>query len=230
MWQIMPQLDPCHDVRMTTTWSADTAAGPPPNRRERKKQETRDALERAAIRLFAEKGYEQTTVEEIADAADVAVRTFFRYFASKQHVLFGDVAYLRPQRLRDALHARPGDEPPLTSVRATLDHLDISGPEEEEQILVRLRLMEQQPSLRGTYLVLIDELRQVMARFVADRSGLPLHSHPYPMLVAAAATASWETALTVWAGSGGQSSLTELRHQAWDVLTTAVPVTPPAGQ
>ena len=83
------------------------------NRRIRKKQATRLALEEAALRLFAEQGYEQTTVEEIAEAAGVAVRTFFRYFASKQHVLFGEVAQGRIDALRTRLWARPPGEAPL---------------------------------------------------------------------------------------------------------------------
>ena len=99
-----------------------------PTRRERKKLETRQALEQAALRLFAEQGYEQTTVEDIAEAADVAVRTFFRYFSSKQDVLFGDVVTDRVKRLRTELAARPATESPLDSLVAVMDLLDFDEP------------------------------------------------------------------------------------------------------
>ena len=100
---------------------------PGPGRRERKKLQTRDALEAAALRLFAEKGYDDTTVEEIAEAADVAVRTFFRYFQSKQHVLFGDVAQRHHRAPADALAAQPAALNPVDAVGAALALLELDG-------------------------------------------------------------------------------------------------------
>src|ERR1022692_863143 len=60
---------------------------PPPNRRERRRAEIRERLFRAALRLFAERGYLETTVEDITEAADVGKGTFFNYFQTKEHVL-----------------------------------------------------------------------------------------------------------------------------------------------
>jgi AcrR family transcriptional regulator len=196
------------------------------NRRERKKQETRSALEQAALRLFGEKGYERTTVEEIAEAANVSLRTFFRYFSSKQHVLFGDGVHARVAAMRSDLRARPADEPPLVSVRAVMDGDDQNDPEQERQILVRIRLLDRQPMLRGTYLLLVDDLRQVVAEFVAERTGLSPTGHPYPQLVASAALSAWDVAMCVWSASGGELSLTELRREAFDALTAGIPPTP----
>ena len=87
-----------------------------PGRRERKKLETREALQEAARRLFAEQGYDATTVKEIADAADVAERTFFRYFSAKEDLLLPDLVS-RFQAFERAAAARPAGEPPLTAIR-----------------------------------------------------------------------------------------------------------------
>lgn len=216
----------CHHVGVTSTAGAPFATGAPPNRRERKKMETRAALEEAALRLFAEKGYENTTVDEIAEAADVAVRTFFRYFSSKQHVLFGDVAHGRIALLRAALDARPMDEAPLDSVRAVLDHMDIGGHDEEQQILRRIQLIERQPSLVATYLLLTNAVRQSLVEFVSDRTGLSPLDDPYPLLLATAATSSWDIALYIWSASGGRRSLSDLRRETFAALSAGIPAFP----
>ncbi|MHB1875956.1 MAG: TetR/AcrR family transcriptional regulator, partial [Streptosporangiaceae bacterium] len=87
-----------------------------PGRRERKKQETREALIAAARQLFAEQGFGATTVREIADAADVAERTFFRYFDSKEDLLLPNL-FLRFREFEEEVRARPAAEPPVTAVR-----------------------------------------------------------------------------------------------------------------
>jgi AcrR family transcriptional regulator len=88
-------------------------------RRDRKKNETRQALRDAAHRLFAEKGFSQTTIDDIAAAADVSRRTFFRYYDSKDDLLRSDVSDLLPVMLA-ALRARPAGEPPFAAILAAL--------------------------------------------------------------------------------------------------------------
>src|ERR1051325_2410220 len=75
--------------------------------RERKKEQTRRNIEDAAIRLFQERGYAATTVADIAEAADIAPRTFFAYFPSKEAVLFGDF-----DPMFDLLRARRAERAP----------------------------------------------------------------------------------------------------------------------
>ncbi len=86
-------------------------------RRERKKRETRAALAAAALRLALEKGPDHVTVEEISEAADVSVRTFFNYFPHKEHAILGR----DPERPRacpaNGSRTAPAEESPLTTMR-----------------------------------------------------------------------------------------------------------------
>ncbi|WP_027342997.1 TetR family transcriptional regulator [Hamadaea tsunoensis] len=192
------------------------------NRRIRKKLATRQALEEAALRLFAERGYEGTTVEEIAEAAGVAERTFFRYFASKQHILLGDVAQGRIAALRTALWGRPEGEPVLDSIDTVLEGLDLADPEDRRQILERLRLLRTQPGLLGTYLLLNRDLAGVVAEFAAARTPGMVVTDLYPQLVAAATSGAWDTALVAWLASDGQDDLGDLRRAAFAALTAGL--------
>ncbi len=94
----------------------------PAGLRERKKEKTRQALASAAMRLFAERGYEATTVADIAAAAEVSTRTFFAYFPSKEDVFFTGTRE-RLDLLRQAFAAHSAALPPLTAMRATLDQI-----------------------------------------------------------------------------------------------------------
>jgi AcrR family transcriptional regulator len=207
--------DLCHDERTVTIEHA-------PTRRERKKLETRQALEEAALRLFGERGYEQTTVEDIAEAADVAVRTFFRYFSSKQAVLFGDFVTDRIARVRIELSARPSTEDPLESVKAVMDLLDFSSPDEEEAILARMDLMRQQPSFVSRYLEIIDQMRMAIVEFIAERTGLDPRKDLYPALVGGACAASWDASLKIWVASRAAVPLRDLRIEAFDTLSAGL--------
>ena len=84
--------------------------------RERKKRETRDELARAGLELFAERGYDETTLAEIAEAAGVSTRTIFAYFPSKEDILFSKLHTLR-EELAQALAERPAGTDALTTLR-----------------------------------------------------------------------------------------------------------------
>ena len=119
----------------------------PVSLRQRKRARTRAALIAAALELFERQGYEATTIDEIAAAADVSPRTFFRYFATKEEVALGDD--LSPEILR-LLVARPADEPMLESARHVVaDSLVLVSEDDREALLARLRIVYRTPSLRA---------------------------------------------------------------------------------
>ncbi len=89
--------------------------------RERKKQRTRDQIVEAAFRLFRERGFQATTVAEIAAAADIAPRTFFAYFPSKEAVVFFDFDALFAS-LKETIEGRPEGETAIDALRRWLDH------------------------------------------------------------------------------------------------------------
>jgi AcrR family transcriptional regulator len=114
--------------------------------RERKKDQTREALATAAFELFQTKGYEATTVAEIARAANVSRRTFFRYFPTKDALLFIDNSD-NLERFRELLDARePGDghfDPISRACLALADEYMSS----RDQLLARARIIESSPGL-----------------------------------------------------------------------------------
>ncbi|MFD3514007.1 TetR/AcrR family transcriptional regulator [Streptomyces sp. NPDC058657] len=159
--------------------------------RERKKRRTRDALLRAALELFTTKGYERTTVDEIADAVEVSQRTFFRYFASKEDVAFTVVSMVE-ERFLAAVRERPAGEAPLTALRnAVMWAWDSVGEAIEAVIPIELhmrtyQMIESTPALLAVHLRRSTELEDAMARAIAEREGLDFDADPRPRIAVAA--------------------------------------------
>jgi AcrR family transcriptional regulator len=186
-------------------------------RRERKKLETRRALARAALPLAAERGVDQITVDEIADAADVSVRTFFNYFPSKEAAI---VAWDR-ERMAD-LHAqlrqRPVDEPPLESMRMVLRVVFDDYAEDSDIRLLRNRLVRENPSLLPQHLAAMGELERGWVEAVAERLDVDPAVEMYPSLVVSAAVAAMRQAITRWEAGGRSVPWPELLDDAFAVL------------
>src|SRR6266436_2144662 len=102
--------------------------------RERKKQKTRESIQRTALRLFEKQGYEETTIEEVAAAAEISPSTFFNYFPTKEDVVLFD-AY-DPMAIRMLLE-RPKDEPLNVGLRTVLEGLAAAFERDQRMILTR---------------------------------------------------------------------------------------------
>ncbi|MEU5208143.1 TetR family transcriptional regulator [Streptomyces sp. NPDC020742] len=154
--------------------SARTTASTPPGTpkiglRERKKIQTRQAIQRAAFRLFQDQGYDATPVDRIAEAADVSTSTVFRYFPTKEDiVLSGEYATV----LEAGLRARPAREPMVESVRqVTVEVLRALGAADRKELVQRIRLIRDVPAIRGRTAENTARDAALITAVLAERSG-----------------------------------------------------------
>jgi AcrR family transcriptional regulator len=141
----------------------------PTGLRERKKVKTRLAIREHAMALFKDQGYDKTTVEQIAAAAEVSPSTFFRYFPSKEEVVLQDDY---DALLIAAFHAQEVGVPPLQALRNAISEVFLSMPEgQQAQEAERVRLMTEVPELRARMLAQVSEMIQMLAEAVAERVG-----------------------------------------------------------
>src|SRR6266699_3023682 len=119
--------------------------------RERKKRLAQATIEDTALRLFRERGYELTSIQDIADAVMMSPRTFFRYFASKEEVLFGPMRAVLSDGLRFLQRVAP-TESPQAALRATFEYLASRFQEQRASFLVRYQVAMQTPSVASIYL------------------------------------------------------------------------------
>jgi AcrR family transcriptional regulator len=191
-------------------------------RRERKKQQTRDALEATAWRLFQRKGYDQTTIEDITDAVDVSPRTFFRYFDSKEAVLFGDWRS-NLDSITELILSRPADEAPLVALFEAAKELEGLNKAEQSRLLMRKKLSENSRKI-GEYErnVINLEFERAVARALAQRLDADPDTDLRPNLYAAAAVGAWNAARKMWMASDGERSMSDLLQEAFDLVLNPV--------
>jgi len=190
-------------------------------RRERKKHQTRQALEDTAWQLFTEQGYDATTITDITDRVDVAERTFFRYFDNKEAVLFGgwreDL-----NGLAATIRDRPHQEPPWDALRGAVLAVAEQYEADRERNMIRARLMTDIPTVSGYQRqVILPTWEDVLATALAQRLGVEHDGDLRPHAFAGAAVAAIHAAVVNWLNAGGHPSLKTLVGSAMDLLEPA---------
>ncbi|GGS64284.1 TetR family transcriptional regulator [Streptomyces griseoviridis] len=194
----------------------------PPKRaslRERTRAAMRAEVSDVAFRLFAEQGFENTTVEQIAAAASLSRTTFFRYFGTKEEVVLGRVGEYGRQ-VADALAARPADESPWYALRRAFDVITEAGPGRPGSPADMMRLLSQACVLMTRHWEKTQGWHSMIAPEVARRLGEsagPVTDMRANALTAAAISCL-DAATDAWIATGGTASLSDLADQAMGCL------------
>jgi len=184
--------------------------------RERKKQRTRESLLRVAIELFTTRGYDETTVDDIADTVEVSQRTFFRHFAGKEDAALA-LHEMTVAHFVDAVRARPAHEPPLEALRqAVLEGWDtlhevVESVVPVERFLALYRVIESTPVLLAAHLRRSAEIEEVLTRVLAEREGLDPDTDPRPRLLVAVFSGVMRVTERQWL-TDGEFSLEAMRE------------------
>ena len=186
----------------------------PPSLRERTRRAVHAEITATAMRLFAENGFEATTVDQIAREAGISRRSFFHYFGSKEDLVLGDTVAIG-ERVLGALEARPADESAWTALRAAFLVLRTDDLPNADGFSLA-RLYHDAPSLRARHLEKHLRWQELLAPNVQRRLGLPETPHPDPRARAlvAAALACLDAAIDAWYESGGSLDPVQLFDDA----------------
>ena len=190
--------------------------------RELKKERTREAVQRAAMRLFDTQGYAATTVEQIAAAAEISTATFYRYYSDKEDIVFGDDDRAL---VEEVIGARPPDETVAASLGAVFQRLAAEFEADKDAVIVRMRLMHGVPGLQARRSATRQKTADLLARLLAPRARTDPDNRELRLAIAVALAAEAET-LFYWARTGGASQLEGLLADALARIEPALRVGP----
>ena len=179
--------------------------------RERKKERTRAELTDAAFRLFAERGFDETTIEDIVEQVEVSPRTFFRYFDSKEDVVIGFFDDMGLE-LRAMLAARPSEEPPFVALGGALGSLIDLYEEQADRVIAAKRLARETPAIRARLLDKHARWENWVTAELCEREGT--EDEQRARLIAAVGLAAYGTAVNSWCTAEGKQDLHALVSEA----------------
>jgi AcrR family transcriptional regulator len=221
----MPKTSPKIEIDAGAPYWRATVPTGESGQRERKARRTREAIVAAAIGLFDRRGFDATTVDEIAEAAEVSRRTVFRYFPTKEDILFFDWSD-NLALLRRHLTWAAEDESAVAVVRRAVlvltEALARSVERDPDIYRVRLGLMMKTPALMAYFFRLGLEWEAAVAEVVAthlETDPTPaLHAH----LLASAVFGVLRAVSLVWTSTDYRSDLTALTNEAFDLLEDGI--------
>lgn len=187
--------------------------------RERKRERTKRHILDVALRLFASDGYDETTIEAIAGAADISQRTFFHYFASKEDILASWQAGM-PDLLHAAIDAQPDRGTPLQTLREAISQMPQSL--DRKQALAMNRIFRRNEQLRASNNAKMLRLEEVAFDALRARYGNGFDLEPL-RVAAMVAVGAVRLGLDAWSSGNGQAPVTLHIGQAFDALTTVLP-------
>jgi AcrR family transcriptional regulator len=185
-----------------------------PSLGERKRQRTRETVADTALRLFAARGFDQVTVEEIAEASEVSPRTFFRYFGAKEDTLFAESDAGRDILLH-ALATQPADAPVLDALQAAMRSIVGYYADQRDRLRMRHQVVESSLSLRTRTAErqqrwesdVVDHVR--ISGRAGDMDDLELR------LLVASTTTALRVAVETWVAAGSDAALADLLEVAF---------------
>ena len=194
-----------------------------------KGEQTRTAIFETALELFRDRGFDRTTMQDIAVAAGVAKSAAYYYFPSKEAALFGTDPELIPVLRERMIHTAPG-EPALEALRmimvsdarAVADELGELGGNPVDW-LRRMKGAHADSHLRAARAAQMAMVERAIAEGLAERLGTDPERDPYPSLLAATAAGAFRASLSFWAGLGGTVPLEHLIDQAFRALADGLP-------
>jgi AcrR family transcriptional regulator len=181
--------------------------------RERKKLKTKEAIQREALRLFETQGYAETTIEQIAAAAEISPSTFFNYFPTKEDVVLFD---RYDPMIFSMMTSLPASEPLSAVMYGLLDGLAGVLERDHDVILARSKLSLAVPELRARIWEEIEKARDLIASVLASRTGRDASDFELRVLAMVFLTATFE-AILEWIRHDGRGDMVNLVRQALDL-------------